>query len=93
MGHRLHIPLDGRKVGQLDRSDPRAKLARVTFDGLDVTRGYGPNKHILVIANDVRGWIAVFDPATRIISRHFGDVAITFEPSDGVREAMKGQTS
>lgn len=54
----------GTRVGRLTVRDPRARRARVELDGVDVTRGYGPDKHRLIAANDLEGWIHVVKPVS-----------------------------
>ena len=95
MGHRLHIPRDGAKVGALTVTDDRACWARILLDGVDVTQGYqnpldGRTRQVIA-AHDIEGWIAVLDRATGITAQVRGDVQITFEPSEAVREQMEGR--
>lgn len=80
MGHRPHLPMDGRKVGLIRIDDVRAKFARITLDGVDVTRGWGPERDIVVAAHDVEGWIGTLNRTTKLIVQRRGDVRITWEP-------------
>lgn len=95
MGHKLHFPRDGAKIGAFRVDDPRSGLARIQidrYDGkgfVDVTRPWlvqGRRRQV-VAAHDIEGWIAILDHATTLITQERGDVKITFEPCTAVVQA------
>lgn len=104
MGHKLHVPFDGRKIGPFRIDDPRAGLARIQIDRgdgkgfVDVTRPWFVTvtyrdesarvKKQVVAADDREGWIAVLDHSTALIVQERGDVKITFEPCAAVVQAQ-----
>lgn len=78
-------------VGMLTLKDPRAKIARVELNGLDVTRGFGPLKYKILAAHDIEGWIHYRTPEG-LTAFERGKVRITFEPCDEARALHEGTT-
>lgn len=86
----------GSKVGRLTVSDPRAVRARIELNGVDVTRGCGPERYKLTAANDIEGWIAYLAGETRMLMFARGVVKIYLNaPSDEALKALqvKGKPS